>query len=335
MMGLVMTIARTSGWAVRLMFGRIERHSHPPASECPCVASTARRRATTRRSRLPKPRDRWFGTRRDRANWPLPDRSASRARARATRCVGTSIARYTVDNATVPVALRFQRAGLSPSDAMPARPRPNRGEGHDQQTSEGDGRLSRIGSRCGTDFRCLCLRPPQRRIPARRRPWRVWIWFQPRRGLATALVGAAAVIVTAPIAILAAVARAPYYGPGPDYPAAPAAYNGPPATQGYYGAPRRRPITARGIRSSVLRSARRSVLRSARGSLLSTAGRSVLHAAVASHTARRRAAAITVVPIVATTDLPAATLATTTAIRPATAVGPRGPTTISDNSLAR
>jgi hypothetical protein len=35
MMGLVMTIARTFGWAMRLMFGRIERHSHPPVSEIP------------------------------------------------------------------------------------------------------------------------------------------------------------------------------------------------------------------------------------------------------------------------------------------------------------
>jgi hypothetical protein len=35
MMGLVMTIARTSGWAVRLMFGRIERQSRPPASRIP------------------------------------------------------------------------------------------------------------------------------------------------------------------------------------------------------------------------------------------------------------------------------------------------------------
>jgi radical SAM superfamily enzyme YgiQ (UPF0313 family) len=35
MMGLVMTMARTSGWAMRLMFGRIERHSHPPVSETP------------------------------------------------------------------------------------------------------------------------------------------------------------------------------------------------------------------------------------------------------------------------------------------------------------
>ena len=30
-----MTIARTSGWAMRLMFGRIERHSRPPASRIP------------------------------------------------------------------------------------------------------------------------------------------------------------------------------------------------------------------------------------------------------------------------------------------------------------
>lgn len=35
MMGLVMTIARTSGWTMRLMFGRIERLSHPPVSEIP------------------------------------------------------------------------------------------------------------------------------------------------------------------------------------------------------------------------------------------------------------------------------------------------------------
>ncbi len=35
MMGLVMTIARTSGWAMRLMFGRIERLSRPPVSEIP------------------------------------------------------------------------------------------------------------------------------------------------------------------------------------------------------------------------------------------------------------------------------------------------------------
>lgn len=35
MMGLVATIARTSGWAMRLMFGRIERLSHPPSSAIP------------------------------------------------------------------------------------------------------------------------------------------------------------------------------------------------------------------------------------------------------------------------------------------------------------
>jgi len=35
MMGLVMTIIRTSGWAMRLMFGRIERQSHPPVSQIP------------------------------------------------------------------------------------------------------------------------------------------------------------------------------------------------------------------------------------------------------------------------------------------------------------
>jgi len=38
MMGLVMTIFRTSGWAMRLMFGRIERLSRPPASEIPMRA---------------------------------------------------------------------------------------------------------------------------------------------------------------------------------------------------------------------------------------------------------------------------------------------------------
>jgi hypothetical protein len=38
MMGLVMTAARTSGWAMRLMFGRIERLSHPPASLIPMRA---------------------------------------------------------------------------------------------------------------------------------------------------------------------------------------------------------------------------------------------------------------------------------------------------------
>jgi hypothetical protein len=35
MMGLMMTIARTSGWALRLVFGRIQRFTHPPASRIP------------------------------------------------------------------------------------------------------------------------------------------------------------------------------------------------------------------------------------------------------------------------------------------------------------
>jgi hypothetical protein len=61
--------------------------------------------------------------------------------------------------------------------------------------------------------------------------------FNPVVGLATALVGAAAAIVTAPIAILAAVANAPYYGPGPNYPVGPAGYGAPPVAQGHYGAP--------------------------------------------------------------------------------------------------
>jgi radical SAM superfamily enzyme YgiQ (UPF0313 family) len=38
MMGLVMTIVRTAGWTLRLMFGRIERLSHPPVSEIPMRA---------------------------------------------------------------------------------------------------------------------------------------------------------------------------------------------------------------------------------------------------------------------------------------------------------
>ena len=37
MMGLVMTIFRTFGWAMRLMFGRIERLSHPPVSQFPML----------------------------------------------------------------------------------------------------------------------------------------------------------------------------------------------------------------------------------------------------------------------------------------------------------
>jgi hypothetical protein len=35
MMGLVMTVARTSGWTLRLMFGTIERQTVPPASQIP------------------------------------------------------------------------------------------------------------------------------------------------------------------------------------------------------------------------------------------------------------------------------------------------------------
>ena len=61
--------------------------------------------------------------------------------------------------------------------------------------------------------------------------------YNPVVGLATALVGVAAAIITAPITILAAVANAPYYGPGTDYSAGPAAYGGPPVAPGYYGAP--------------------------------------------------------------------------------------------------
>ena len=45
MMGLVMTLARTSGWALRLMLGRIEREYRPPASPIP-VRSTGGAPAT-------------------------------------------------------------------------------------------------------------------------------------------------------------------------------------------------------------------------------------------------------------------------------------------------
>jgi radical SAM superfamily enzyme YgiQ (UPF0313 family) len=38
MLGLTMTIVRTFGWTLRLMFGRIERLSHPPASALPMRA---------------------------------------------------------------------------------------------------------------------------------------------------------------------------------------------------------------------------------------------------------------------------------------------------------
>jgi hypothetical protein len=38
MLGLIQSIRRTSGWALRLMFGRIERLSHPPQSPLPMRA---------------------------------------------------------------------------------------------------------------------------------------------------------------------------------------------------------------------------------------------------------------------------------------------------------
>ena len=49
MIGLVFTIARTTGWAVRLMFGRIERQLQPPASKIPMrgLAGTAASHDTT------------------------------------------------------------------------------------------------------------------------------------------------------------------------------------------------------------------------------------------------------------------------------------------------
>ena len=59
-------------------------------------------------------------------------------------------------------------------------------------------------------------------------------------GLAAAVVGTAAAIVTAPIAILAAAANGPYYAPPPvayngySYPPAAPAYYGPPVAPAYY-----------------------------------------------------------------------------------------------------
>ena len=101
--------------------------------------------------------------------------------------------------------------------------------------------------------------------------------FNPVVGLATALVGAAAAIVTAPIAIVAAVANAPYYGPGPNYPVGPAAYDAPP------GGPRLlrrsgrpRAITALRPPPGLLRPAGGNLLQSACRNLLRTARRSVL-----------------------------------------------------------
>ncbi len=47
-------------------------------------------------------------------------------------------------------------------------------------------------------------------------------------GLAAAVVGTAAAIVTAPFAILAAAANAPYYGPAPGYAAPPVTYHAAP-----------------------------------------------------------------------------------------------------------
>src|ERR1700730_943010 len=54
-------------------------------------------------------------------------------------------------------------------------------------------------------------------------------------GLANAVVATAAAIITAPVAIVAAVAQAPLYyahGPANTY-----AYDAPPAPRGYYGNP--------------------------------------------------------------------------------------------------
>ena len=55
-------------------------------------------------------------------------------------------------------------------------------------------------------------------------------------GFANAVVVTAAAVITAPIALLAAVAQAPvYYPPGSAYAGGPSAYGTPPAGPGYYG----------------------------------------------------------------------------------------------------
>lgn len=60
----------------------------------------------------------------------------------------------------------------------------------------------------------------------------------PISGLANAMVATAAAIITAPIAILAAVAQPLLYNEqGPSYAGASPAYDAPPSGPGYYGAP--------------------------------------------------------------------------------------------------
>ena len=41
MMGLMMTLVRTSGWTMRLMCGRIQRHSYSPVREIPMRSISA------------------------------------------------------------------------------------------------------------------------------------------------------------------------------------------------------------------------------------------------------------------------------------------------------
>ena len=57
-------------------------------------------------------------------------------------------------------------------------------------------------------------------------------------GLANAVVATAVAVITAPIAIAAAVAQAPrYYGQGPTFAGDAGPYYAPPPAPGYYGAP--------------------------------------------------------------------------------------------------
>ena len=156
--------------------------------------------------------------------------------------------------------------------------------------------------------------------------------FNPVVGLATALVGAAAAIVTAPIAIVAAVANAPYYGPGPDYPAAPAAYNAPPVAQGYYGAPAAPAYYGPPPSGpAYYGSARGSLLQSARHSLLPrrvyAPPVAALRLAAGPRLLRSSRSWLLIGP-------PAETTRTTTATRPAPMVRPRGNTTIGDKRRA-
>ncbi len=145
--------------------------------------------------------------------------------------------------------------------------------------------------------------------------------FNPVAGLATALVGVAAAIITAPIAILSAVANAPYYGPAPGYPAAPAAYDAATLDPGLL---RRCAGSACLLRSAgrgagLLRPAARSayyappvtgVLQARPSQCITARPSQRITVRPSSHriTGRRRAVAITVPPAAAITVPPAAAI---------------------------